>query len=251
MKRYNPNGKYIKELRERRESRATQKELAHEARISERHLRQVENKNAAISLDVLQRIAKALGAPWEALVFASDQPRLVPGADTDKSHLQSAPQEKKKPTIMPRFDTGVADVVRDEEDLFKGARGSHVLISHVFTNLTAETQSYAEEILDLLEPLTGRKGSPHATIRGREELQIRGRLRDLLVLLKGNDVWVYMTDHFRNLPESDVVPEKRDTVDFEFQLILAFGPPGEYGEESLKVPIDHGQPWVYPEGRLF
>jgi hypothetical protein len=27
---------------------------------------------------------------------------------------------------------------------------------------------------------------------------------------------------------------------------VALGPPGEYGEVSIKVPIDHGQPFFLP-----
>ena len=32
----------------------------------------------------------------------------------------------------------------------------------------------------------------------------------------------------------------------ESRLTVAFGPPGEYGETSMKVPVDHGQPFVLP-----
>lgn len=104
MKRYMTNGAHVRELREQRERRATQKEFAHEVRISERHLRQIERRNAEVPFDVIQRIA---------------------------------------------------------------------------------------------EP-------------------------------------------------------KRDSSKMQMQAIIAFGPPGEYGEESVQVPIDHGQPWIYdPAARLF
>ena len=29
------------------------------------------------------------------------------------------------------------------------------------------------------------------------------------------------------------------------QLIVAFGSPGEYGEDALKVQVDNGQPYEY------
>lgn len=63
MKRYRTNRQHIKELRERRERRATQKEFAHEVRISEHHLRQIETRNAAMPVDVVQRIAGAVHIP--------------------------------------------------------------------------------------------------------------------------------------------------------------------------------------------
>lgn len=59
MKRYRTNGRHIRELRERCERRATQKEFAYEVRISESQLHEVENRNAAVPMDVAQRIAQA------------------------------------------------------------------------------------------------------------------------------------------------------------------------------------------------
>jgi hypothetical protein len=41
------------------------------------------------------------------------------------------------------------------------------------------------------------------------------------------------------------VNAKRDYSQAQMQVIVAFGPPGEYGEETVEVPVDHGQPWVY------
>lgn len=243
VKRYRTNGQHIKELREKRERRATQKEFAYEARISERHLRQIENQNAAVPVDVLERIAKALGVPWQAIVFASEQPRLVPAPDENPS-IKAAP-EKSELTRVPRFDTDGASVVRDEADLFESARDSHVVVSHVLTKLTPETESYAEEMLDLLESVSWEKRDILTPIPGRDELRLRGRLRELLVLLKGNDVWVYMTQHSKYFPESFEVQPKRHISKMPLQAIVAFGPPGEYGEDTLNVPVDHGQPWLY------
>ncbi len=136
--------------------------------------------------------------------------------------------------------------------MFATARDSHTVLSHVLTKLTPETEAYAEEMLDLLESLCWENRDPLTPVTGREEIRLRGRLRELLVLLKGNDVWVYMTSHFKYLPESDLVQEKQDFSKVQSQTIVAFGPPGEYGEDTIKVPIDHGQPWVYdPNAKLF
>jgi transcriptional regulator with XRE-family HTH domain len=250
VKRYMTNGAHVRELREQRERRATQKEFAHEVCISERHLRQIETRNAAVPVEVIQRIAGALAVPWQAVVFSPDSPRAVPDANAASSALNTA--KERGPITMPRFDTYPASVVRDEADLFKSAAQSHVVVSHVLTTLTPETSNYADELLELLEALTWERRDLLVPVSGREELRIRCRLHELLVLLKGNDVWVYAMDHFKYFPESYDVPPKRDSSKMQMQAIIAFGPPGEYGEESLRVPIDHGQPWIYdPAARLF
>jgi len=248
MKRYKANGQHIRELREQRERRATQKELAHEVRISERHLRQIETRNAAVPVDVLQRIAGALGVPWQAIVFASDTPHPVPGPNGRPPEAEAT--ARREPVTVPRFDSYPASVIRDEADLFESAERSHVVVSHVLTKLTPETNSYADEMLELLESLTWERRDPLTPVAGRDELRIRARLRELLVLLKGNDVWVYATEHSKYFPESDDVQPKRDMSNMQTQTVIAFGPPGEYGEETLSVRVDHGQPWVYDPDAL-
>jgi len=250
VKRYITNGTHIRNLREQRECRATQKEFSHEVRISERYLRQIETQNAEVPVDVIRRIAGALEVPWQAIVFSPDRPRPVPEVDTPSPLSQAA--KNYAPVTMPRFDTYPASVVRDEAHLFKSAAHSHVIVSHVLTKLTPETSRYADELLELLEALTWQRRDVLTPISGREELRVCARLRELLVLLKGNDVWVYATDHQKYLPESYEVQVKRDSSKVQMQAIIAFGPAGEYGEESLQVPVDHGQPWIYdPTARLF
>ena len=138
--RYTADGRCIKELRQRRERRATQKEFAYEVRISERQLRKIENGNAALQVDVLERIASAFGVPWQDLVFASDQPRLVSGEVAGTPGLLP-PARNSEPTIVPRFDTTYAPVAKDEADLFASAKGSHIVVSHVLTRLTSETEA--------------------------------------------------------------------------------------------------------------
>lgn len=245
MKRYRANGAHIKELRESRERAATQKEFAYEVQISERLLRQVENANAALKADVLERIAKALGVPWPAIVFSPDGPRPVPAPVNTIGSEEPAAEEECATITAPRFDTDFARAVYDEATLFAEARDNHVVVSHIMTMLNSDTECYVDELLDVLESVTrGRRGS-RAPIDGREELRLRRRLRELLVLLKGNDVWVYSTTHMKFFPESNIPADKRDWSKVQTQVIVAFGPPGEYGETTLKVPIDHGQPWIY------
>lgn len=243
MKRYKTKGRHIRELREGREHRATQKEFAYEVQISERHLRQIETRNAAVSLDVVKRMACALGVQWQAIVFAADGPSLVLGSDARPPEPTTS--EELEPVTMPRFETFSATVVRDEADLIESVIRRDVVVSHILTKLTAETNGYADELLALLESLAGERRDSFRSGAGRDELRIRARLRELLVLLKGNDVWVYATDHIKYLPESHEVQPKRDASTIQMQTVVAFGPPGDYGEETLCVPVDHGQPWIY------
>jgi hypothetical protein len=35
------------------------------------------------------------------------------------------------------------------------------------------------------------------------------------------------------------------------RFVVALGPPGEFGETSIRVPIDHGQPFILPAWKNF
>lgn len=243
MKRFRASGKRIKELRRARERRPTQKEFCHEVRVSEQRLRAIKNGNDEVTTDELNRIAKALGVKPETIIFSIDQPHLATGG----GKIASAPgvTAAPKPVVVPRFDTDQATVTTDEATLFKDATENQVLVSHVLTKLTDETGAYMEEIVSLLSSVSGCNCTePRMPIDGAIQLPIRRRLKALIVILRGNDVWVYTTTHWKHLPESHVVLEKcRENL--ESQLIITFGPPAEHGESAIEVPIDHGQPWVY------
>jgi transcriptional regulator with XRE-family HTH domain len=239
MRRIRIDGAKVKRLRQDRLRGSTQKELAHEIRISERKLRAVENSNAAIPADVAERLARALNMALAEFLLAAEivQPEPPP--------VPAVPCPLVPPReIIPRHDTTIASVVRDEAALFKMAHGYQVIVSHFLTPLTAETSACAEELLTILRSLTWPHRSPLEPMDGIEELAVRRRIRELLVLLKGNDVWVYADTNFKTLPESFDVQPKSSPRQYEMQVIVAFGPPGEYGETSLEVPIDHGQPIV-------
>lgn len=242
MKRYVPDGKKIKQLRESREHAATQKEFAHEVRISERLLRQIENKNADVTAEVLNRIAKALAVVRQSVILGAEATNSAPAA-ARPAETAAAP-ESAEGVLMPRFDTDIANVVRDEGKLLGEAKDSHVIVSHILTKLSADTEEYAEELLQILDSVTWERRWPSTPFEGREELALRRRIRQLLVHLRGNDVWVYMTRHFKRLPETDQIPVEQKSYDQQAQTVIAFGPPGEYGEETLRVPVDHGQPWI-------
>lgn len=243
MKRFEANGPEIKRLRLNRTRRATQKELAHEVGIGIRQLRLIENENADLPLDVLERIAKALCVPVPSIAIVTDEPSSKSSGPSGVTAVMTIPLFSSKDEVIPRFDTYFASAIRGEAALLELATQSNVVVSHILTNLTAETEAYAEELLTLLESVTRDRRDWLTPIEGKEELRLRRRIRELLVLLKGNDVWVYATDHYKYLPESYLV-QPLDARETQWQAIVAFGPPGEYGETTLRVPVDHGQPWV-------
>jgi hypothetical protein len=154
-----------------------------------------------------------------------------------------------EPTLVPRFDTDLACVAQDETRLFDEAHDSSRVLSHVLIGLTSEATAFAEELVILLSSLSWEKRDIFKKIQGLEELQLRRRLHELLVQLRGNDIWVYATQHIKRLPESHT-PREDDEFNMEMQLIIAFGPPGEHGEDTIKVPVDHGQPWIYDPTKL-
>ena len=180
MRRFRANGEHIKRLRQNLEKQATQKEFAHQVRISERQLRVIENCNAEITADVVDRMARALGVPRQALVFATDQPRLV--QDQPDMQPEKRPELPGGPVQVPRFDETYARVVRDEAVLLENAARSHVVRSHVLTGLDTGTESAAEEMLDILESVTWERRDPLVPLDGRATLSLRRRLRELLVL---------------------------------------------------------------------
>jgi hypothetical protein len=109
--------------------------------------------------------------------------------------------------------------------------------------LTEETEGHADELFSLLQSLSWSARDILSPVDGLQELALSRRARQLLGLLKGNDVWAYQTTHMKRLPERHSPAPAGEPVDWEMQLIVALGPPGEYGETSFRVEIDHGQPW--------
>jgi DNA-binding XRE family transcriptional regulator len=240
------DGRKVKELRDNRDRAATQKELAHEIRISERKLRAIENSNAPVSAEIAERIARALSTPLPLLTRdCGDGPPPAAVAVTPGASMALEKVVRKR--IVPRFDEDYAYAISDEAFLFEKIRPCRNLVSHIFLSLTAETSSYVEELLSVLRSLTWEERGRLTPIDALEEVAIRRRMRELLVLLKGNDVWLYFYDNFRTLPESCEAPPESTRCENEFQAVVVFGPPGEYGEITIKVPIDRGQPWVFAE----
>lgn len=243
MKKITPNGKLIKEIRQQRTEGALQKEMAFAVRVSLRQLRLIENSNHPITVPILERIASYLAVPKEQIAFAIDAPRLVPPASANVVSLFS---ERDKERLIPRHDEENAHASMDQDQLFKDASNSHDLKAHIDTKLNDETASYVQELTGILSSLTWGERDILEDIPATEEAALCRRIRELLVLLKGNDVWLYQAQHFRSLPERDTLPPEGERRTTQMRLVIGFGPPGEYGEVTRMVPVDNGQPYILP-----
>lgn len=240
MKKVTPNGSLIKQLREQLEKGSLQKEMAHEVRLSERMLRLVENQNKPVSISTLERMAAYLSVPRDHIAYAIDTPKLVSSAGPA---IEKITYDWEKDRIIPRFDKDLAYATMDEGRLYNDAKYSHDLTVQIEVQFTDETGEYAEELIRLLTPLTWSKRDWLAKPTAADEIALRRRIRQLLVLLKGNDVWVYYTQHMRHLPERFGLPPEGETQEMQQRVAILFGPPGEYGEESMRVDVDNGQPY--------
>ena len=241
MRKVSPDGSRIKSLRINSERASTQKELAHEIRISERTLRQVENKDAPIGVDVLDRLAKWFGVHREQIAKSAGA-SLVAAAHSPDA-IDTTLAEMSGDRIVPRHDYDLAYATTDEAKLFKDASHSRDVVCSIDIPLTDQTAEYAEELFEILRSLTWDARDILVEIPATDEIAIRRRIKMLLVLLRGNDVWVYQTSFFRRLPERYEPLPKGEYPDLSSRLVVALGPPGEYGEVSIRVPIDHGQPF--------
>lgn len=239
MKKVIPKGALIKRLREQREKGALQKEMAHAVRISERMLRSIENKNAEISIATLGLIADYLGVSRDQIAFAIDAPKLVPSQEVMDRALASLFQDR----VISRFDKDLAYATMDEGRLIHDARHSEDLTVQIDVQLSGETSEYAEEIIRLLTALTWSQRNWSSKPTPADDIALARRVRQLLVLLKGNDVWLYYTHHMRHLPERFELPPPSETSEMKFRVAIVLGPPGEYGENTVKVDVDNGQPY--------
>src|SRR3546814_577724 len=119
-------------------------------------------------------MAKACRVPWQDLTYATDRPQLVlETAGAAAPTVASA--GSAGPVVMPRFDTYFANLVRDEAALLDDARKCCVVVPHIQTRLTAETEVYVEEMIELLHSVTWENRDPAVPLDGRVELQMRRR----------------------------------------------------------------------------
>ncbi len=143
-------------------------------------------------------------------------------------------------TITPRMESWPIYVITDEVKLLRLAMSVGVIIVHKLTHLTTETDDLANAVVSLLRNATSGYRRGKLVMSSEGFVNEAKRLKDMLVRLRGNDVWVYAEQHEKHLPESWDPPKELDWENTESQAIVAFGPPGEYGEEAVEVKIDHG-----------
>ncbi len=247
MKKVIPNGTAIKQLREQLERLSTQKEFANAIAVSVRMLRKIENENTPISVVLLDRIAKLFGVHRDILA-ATPLPPPAAGASSD---VDRPPLFEDKDQLIPRHDWDYAQATSDEGKLYDEAASSHDLACVIEIPLTDETGGYAQELVDLLTGLTWSRRDILVDVPPSDQIAIRRRIRQLMVMLRGNDIWIYQTKVYRRLPERYDLPHDDEPATHQSRFVIALGPPGEYGETSMRVPIDHGQPFILPSWKKF
>ncbi|SDD64731.1 Helix-turn-helix [Sphingomonas sp. YR710] len=247
MKKVIPNGTAIKQLREQLERLSTQKEFANAIAVSVRMLRKIENENAPISVVLLDRIAKLFGVHRDVLAATL----LAPPAAGANSEVDRSPLFEDKDQLIPRHDWDYAQATSDEGKVYDEAASAHDLACVIEIPLTEETGGYAQELVDLLTGLTWSRRDILVDIPPSDQIAIRRRIRQLMVMLRGNDIWIYQTKVYRRLPERYDLPAEDEPATHQSRFVIALGAPGEYGETSMRVPIDHGQPFVLPSWKNF
>jgi transcriptional regulator with XRE-family HTH domain len=241
MKRVTPIGRKIKELRELQNRRSTQKEFAYAVGISERMLRKIENENALLSIGILERIATILGVPHSQLAFSLNGPQAVPLLDVPDL-LEAL--DFSKDHLIPRIEECFAYACMDETKLYEAVRNSDDIKTVLKRTLNDETEAYVQELVAILDSLTRDRRYAVPPPAAIEESPTKRRIRHLLVLLKGNDVWLYETDVMRILPERDTLASNDEDCTWSRRTMIVFGPPGEYGETSIDVEVDNGRPHI-------
>jgi DNA-binding XRE family transcriptional regulator len=248
MKKVVPNGVVVKALREQLERLSTQKEMANEIGVSVRKLRMIENENAPIAVSTADRLAKVLQVHRERIVMTASA--SVALLEVDAPAISAAWTEDED-RLIPRHDYDIASATSDEGHLYSEAARSHDLACVIETKLDEETGAYAEELFDILGGLTWSQRNILEDIPPVTEIALRRRIRQLIVLLKGNDVWIYQTSVLRRLPERYTIAPEGEPCTYQNRYVVALGPPGEYGEITIRVPIDPGQPFVLPAWNRF
>lgn len=141
--------------------------------------------------------------------------------------------------IVPRHVCDLAHATTEDGVLFKEAIRLREVACNFDTPLSDETAGYAQELFEILRSLTWEATACRFDLPATEEIAIRRRMKILLVLLQGNEAWTYQTSFFRRLPGPYEPLPAGEYPDLRSQLVVALGRPGEYGEESIRVPIDH------------
>jgi DNA-binding XRE family transcriptional regulator len=236
------NGAAVELRRKQHPKFSRQKTLAPALGISSRTLRNIERLNKVRTVGFAKRMAATLGCELSDIVFSTTGPTLVPAPPPSPQLLTPGIRRFEGKQLYPRFDTQSASVT-STADLFESAHRAELVLAQYQMELSPELTGYAEELIALTREAS-RESHPYFMEendpRGPE---IQERMRWLLIQLKGNDVLVYVCDHTKYLPESDEMVDRK-IREYQWQAIIAFAPPQEYGETSVDVDVDHGQPYI-------
>ncbi len=220
--------------------------------MSVRTLRKIENDNHLTAEPQLRLLATALGVPFSDIVFAQQGPRLVdvkgldsradrPNAGKESSSISSAPLTPE----IPRFSEVLINRIESAKELYELARHTHVIVSQFMIEMDVEVSGYVKEVLAILKRVSdGEHDLGDGFRRDRfddgdfPELGRMKRLKEMLILLKGNDVLVYADCNERMYPDGETpwLPG----LPYETQLIIAFSSPGE-DDHYVTVTVDNGR----------
>jgi hypothetical protein len=149
-------------------------------------------------------------------------------------------QKEESDTIFyPRYERIDIPFIDDPAILLDRSRSSQNIALTIDAVLNEETHEYLDELISVL----GRERIGAPRLSAREELNLNRRIRELLVLFKGNDVAIYADNHYKFLPEQWDEPKATDPAKgIESQLILVAGPPPQNESKTIEVEVDNGHP---------
>ncbi|MCH8347963.1 MAG: helix-turn-helix domain-containing protein [Proteobacteria bacterium] len=146
----------IREIR--KQKGLTLQEVAGRCGTTAQTIGRLETGMRTLSLDWVNRIAKALGVPRQAIVFAIDQPRLVPSEGCESVAVRATTEDAEL-TVVPRFDTDFASVVRSSFE-------RQGFMAHIGAVLISVTPGRCEVGLDHRDDLTQQHGFIHGGVVG-------------------------------------------------------------------------------------
>src|ERR1700756_3783609 len=148
----------------------------------------MENKNVAVKLPVLERLASALGVAVDDISYGLRGPQLISG---EKKPAPETPEI----IHLPRHTTESLPPVVSAQSLYELAKSSMEVVPHVLVDAGPAEMEMIEECLEILKVISHQawfRGHPVASDAHDDadfpEVSRCRRLAELLVLLKGHDI---------------------------------------------------------------
>jgi transcriptional regulator with XRE-family HTH domain len=237
MRKVTPDGKRIKELR--LQNGLPQKTIAGKANVSERLLREVENRNRVIDVEKAVDLATALGVPLEDIALKPSVPMVLKSDETVKD---ANPYSLR------------INVVRFGNDLWTQARGCDSLTWAFVCKPTVVTAPLMEEVLKLVSRIMIRRPShdeydEYDREYAYPDLYRVARLNQIVDDLAAENVCIHSNTYLYNyLREID------DGKTEVFRLTKIYVQFCNLGTEQSSVYIDPGflqtPSWEYTGGDL-